>query len=95
MTRVRAVASPEGHRLNGEGAVVEAGNQFLDHLRVPGFSPATDGPGVCLQPGSGRAGGRAVPPISVASCDTGRASSPTWRHASSPARQVRTTWASR
>lgn len=34
-------------------------------------------------------------PNSSATCDTGRASSPTWRHASVPARRVNTTWASR
>jgi site-specific recombinase XerD len=41
MGRVRVVSSPEGHRLEGVGAVVVAGNQFLDHLVARRFSPAT------------------------------------------------------
>lgn len=41
MTKIRAVGTPEGHRLCGAGAVVEDGNKFLQHLRVRGFSPAT------------------------------------------------------
>ncbi|MEA2825719.1 MAG: integrase/recombinase XerC [Actinomycetota bacterium] len=41
MTRVRVVGSPEGHRLDGDGPVIEAANGFLGHLRIRGFSPAT------------------------------------------------------
>ena len=41
MTRVRVVGSPGEHRLSGDGAVVERGNEFLHHLCVRGFSPAT------------------------------------------------------
>jgi len=38
---VRVVASSQGHRLVGDGPVVEAGNRFLNHLVVRAFSPAT------------------------------------------------------
>jgi site-specific recombinase XerD len=38
---VRVVGSSKGHRLGGDGPVVEPGNRFLDHLVVRGFSPAT------------------------------------------------------
>ncbi len=38
---VRVVGSSQGHRLVGDGAVVEAGNRFLEHLVVRAFSPAT------------------------------------------------------
>jgi integrase/recombinase XerC len=38
---VRVVGSSQSHRLVGDGRVVEAGNRFLDHLVVRGFSPAT------------------------------------------------------
>jgi len=38
---VRVVASWQGHRLVGDGPVVEAGNRFLNHLVVRAFSPAT------------------------------------------------------
>jgi integrase/recombinase XerC len=41
MTRVRVVGSPHGHRLGGDGPVVEAANGFLEHLGVRAFSPAT------------------------------------------------------
>ena len=41
MTRVRVVGAPNGHRLDGEGPVIEAANGFLRHLQVRGFSPAT------------------------------------------------------
>ncbi len=41
MARVHVVASPEGHRLVGDGQVVQAGNRFLDHLTLRRFSPAT------------------------------------------------------
>ncbi|MDQ6856556.1 MAG: tyrosine-type recombinase/integrase [Candidatus Dormibacteraeota bacterium] len=41
MASVRVVGSPEGHRLVGDGSVVGAGNRFLGHLVVRGFSPAT------------------------------------------------------
>ena len=38
---VRVVRSSQGHRLVGDGPVVEAGNRFLDPVVVRGFSPAT------------------------------------------------------
>lgn len=38
---VRVVATAEGHRLVGEGAVIEASNAFLGHLGARGYSPAT------------------------------------------------------
>jgi site-specific recombinase XerD len=38
---VRVVGSSKGHRLDGDGLAVVAGNRFLDHLGVRGFSPAT------------------------------------------------------
>lgn len=41
MGKVRAVDAGSGHRLVGDGDVVAAGNRFLDHLVVRGFSPAT------------------------------------------------------
>ena len=41
MAEVRVVRSGEGHRLVGDGAVVVAGNSFLEHLVVRRFSPAT------------------------------------------------------
>ena len=41
MAHVGVVGSPGGHRLLGDGPVVGAGNRFLDHLAVRGFSPAT------------------------------------------------------
>ena len=41
MAEVRVVGSPRGHRLVGDGTVAGAGNRFLDHLSVRGFSPAT------------------------------------------------------
>lgn len=41
MPPVRVVGSLQGHRLDGEGAVVIAGNRFLEHLVVRGFSLAT------------------------------------------------------
>ena len=41
MAEVRVVRSPRGHRLVGDGRVAGAGNRFLDHLTVRGFSPAT------------------------------------------------------
>ncbi|MGH2392771.1 MAG: site-specific integrase, partial [Candidatus Limnocylindria bacterium] len=42
MAQVGVVGSPGGgHRLVGDGCVVGAGNRFLDHLSVRGFSPAT------------------------------------------------------
>jgi site-specific recombinase XerD len=41
MAHVGVVGLPGGHRLGGEGPVVEAGNRFLDHLAVRGYSPAT------------------------------------------------------
>jgi len=41
MAQVRVVGSLRGHRLEGAGSVVEAGNRFLEHLGVRGFSPAT------------------------------------------------------
>jgi site-specific recombinase XerD len=41
MAQVRVAGSLGGHRLVGDGRVVGAGNRFLDHLRVRGFSPAT------------------------------------------------------
>lgn len=41
MAQVRVVGSPGGHRLVGDGLVVGAGNRFLEHLTVRGFSPAT------------------------------------------------------
>lgn len=41
MGQVRVVGSTHGHRLDGDGSLVEAGNRFLEHLVVRGFSPAT------------------------------------------------------
>jgi integrase/recombinase XerC len=41
MAKVRVVGSGQGHRLSGDGPVIEAGNAFLEHLHVRGFSPAT------------------------------------------------------
>lgn len=41
MARVRVIGSPRGHRLSGDGPVVDAGNAFLEHLVMRGFSPAT------------------------------------------------------
>ncbi len=41
MARVRVVGSSKGHRLSADGPVVDAGNGFLEHLVVRGFSPAT------------------------------------------------------
>ena len=41
MAQVRVAGSAGGSRLIGEGTVVVAGNRFLDHLTVRGFSPAT------------------------------------------------------
>lgn len=41
MTKVRVVRSPQGQRLSGDGPVIGAGNGFLEHLQVRGFSPAT------------------------------------------------------
>ena len=41
MALVRVVGLPQGHRLVGDEPVVGAGNRFLDHLMVRGFSPAT------------------------------------------------------
>ena len=41
MAEVRVVRSVDGHRLVGDGAVVVAGNRFLEHLVVRRFSPAT------------------------------------------------------
>lgn len=41
MAKVRVVGSPRGHRLSGDGPVVDAGNGFLEHLVVRSFSPAT------------------------------------------------------
>jgi site-specific recombinase XerD len=41
MAHVGVTGSPGGHRLDGDGPVVEAGNRFLDHLAVRGYSPAT------------------------------------------------------
>jgi site-specific recombinase XerD len=41
MAQFRVVGSPQGHRLVGDGLAVRAGNRFLDHLLVRGFSPAT------------------------------------------------------
>ena len=42
MAHVGVVGSPGGgHRLIGNGRVVGAGNRFLEHLAVRGFSPAT------------------------------------------------------
>ena len=41
MAEVRVVRSVDGHRLVGDGAVVVAGNSFLEHLVVRRFSPAT------------------------------------------------------
>lgn len=42
MANVGVVGSPGGgHRLGGDGPVVGAGNRFLEHLAVRGFSPAT------------------------------------------------------
>lgn len=41
MAEVRVVRSAEGHRLVGDGAVVAAGNGYLEHLVVRRFSPAT------------------------------------------------------
>src|SRR4051812_8226496 len=38
---VRVVGSSQGHRLVGDGPVVEAGNGFLEHLTVRAFSPVT------------------------------------------------------
>jgi site-specific recombinase XerD len=38
---VRVVGSSQGHRLDGDGPVVAAGNRFLEHLVVRRFSPAT------------------------------------------------------
>ncbi len=38
---VRVDATPEGHRLAGEGTVAEAANAFLLHLGARGYSPAT------------------------------------------------------
>lgn len=38
---VRVVGSSQGHRLDGDGPVLEVGNRFLAHLVVRGFSPAT------------------------------------------------------
>ncbi len=37
----RVVRSLGGHRLDGDGALVEAGNRFLDQLVTRGFSPLT------------------------------------------------------
>lgn len=41
MAPARVVRSAGGHRLEGNGPVVEAGNRFLDQLEVRAFSPAT------------------------------------------------------
>lgn len=41
MAHVGVVGSPGGHHLTGNGPVVGAGNRFLDHLMVRGYSPAT------------------------------------------------------
>jgi site-specific recombinase XerD len=41
MAPVRVVRSAGGHRLDGDGPVVGAGNRFLDQLEVRAFSPAT------------------------------------------------------
>jgi len=41
MAQVRVAGSAGGNRLIGDGTAVVAGNQFLDHLTVRGFSPAT------------------------------------------------------
>jgi len=42
MAHVGVVGSPGGgHRLVGDGPVVQPGNRFLDHLTVWGYSPAT------------------------------------------------------
>ena len=41
MPVVRVVGSAQGHRLDGDGAVVGAGNRFLEHLVTRRFSPAT------------------------------------------------------
>jgi hypothetical protein len=38
---VSVVRSERGHRLVGEGTAVEMANQFLDHLEVRRYSPAT------------------------------------------------------
>ena len=41
MAPARVVRSNGGHRLDGDGPVVAAGNRFLDQLVVRAFSPAT------------------------------------------------------
>ncbi len=41
MVLVRAVRNGDGHRLVGDSPVVDVGNDFLDHLVVRRFSPAT------------------------------------------------------
>jgi integrase/recombinase XerC len=40
MGQVRVLGSTHGHRLDGDVSLVEAGNRFLGHLVVRGFSPA-------------------------------------------------------
>ena len=41
MAQVRVVDGQQGHRLVGDGELVERANRFLDHLVVRSFSPAT------------------------------------------------------
>jgi len=41
MALIRVVRSAQGHRLDGDAALVGAGNRFLEHLGVRRFSPAT------------------------------------------------------
>ena len=41
MVLVRVVRNGDGHRLVGDSPVVDVGNDFLDHLVVRRFSPAT------------------------------------------------------
>jgi hypothetical protein len=54
MGQVRVVGSTHGHRLVGDGSLVEAGNRFLEHLGMRGFSPATVRAYALKRPGSGR-----------------------------------------